>query len=284
MEDDIYVLVSCWKCAPPSESFPFSVALFVYYAAAGGAAGLNLAICGTAGYLKKSQYLHGNNSSSVSPKTTFGDEANNILSACWQKSREMVYEGPREGSQAKPQHFPQTAPLVLFLLLAVVVVTLTRPLICTQTPFRFCSVKFTAPIKCRKCRWGWCEKEEEDGKNCVERARWHRGKSMETKTHCDNVANMNSVCFLFSKCSHLRLTRRICVGIDGVFLSQQREERLKFLWEIIGISIHAFSIPTSSWTRGGSSLLTSPAVIGWSRANIGTSLASSKKKKISKAS
>lgn len=22
----------------------------------------------------------------------------------------MVYEGPREGSQAKPQHFPQTAP------------------------------------------------------------------------------------------------------------------------------------------------------------------------------
>lgn len=164
MEDDIYVLVSCWKWAPPSESFPFSVALFVYYAAAGGAAGLNLAICGTAGYLKKSQYLHGNNSSSVPPKTTFGDEANNILSACWQKSREMVYEGPREGSQAKPQHFPQTAPLVLFLLLAVVVVTLTRPLICTQTPFRSCSVKFTAPIKCRKCRWGWCEKEEEDGK------------------------------------------------------------------------------------------------------------------------
>lgn len=60
----------------------FFVALFVYYAAAGGAAGLNLAICGTVGYLKKSQYLHGNNSSSVPPKTTFGDEANNILSEC----------------------------------------------------------------------------------------------------------------------------------------------------------------------------------------------------------
>lgn len=65
------------------QSFPFFFfALFVYYGAAGGAAGLNLAICGTAGYLKKSQYLHGNNSSSVPPKTTFGDEANNILSAC----------------------------------------------------------------------------------------------------------------------------------------------------------------------------------------------------------
>lgn len=53
----------------------------------------------------------------------------------------MVYEGPREGSQAKPQHFPQTAPLVfIFLLAVVVVVTLTRSLICAQTPFRFCAV------------------------------------------------------------------------------------------------------------------------------------------------
>lgn len=191
MEDDIYVLVSCWKWALPSESFHppclFFVALFVYYAAAGGAAGLNLAICGTASYLKKSQYLHASNNSSVPPKTTFGDEAYNILSACWQKSREMVYEGP---SWRQPSETSTLSPNGLFGFISPACRRCCRRCCChAHALFNLHLNAFSLLFCVLRRRWSAASVDEVDTKRkerTGEKNVWNErrdlaGKSMETK-------------------------------------------------------------------------------------------------------